>query len=88
MDTSSDKELEPQELDEILSKLKESMQSDVRQAAVWNTLGLILLKSGRLQVHFHYFSFLIIIAFFFFNFLKISDMDFVVFRVPFQYCHL
>ena len=54
VDSSSDKELEPQELDEILSKLKESMQSDVRQAAVWNTLGLILLKSGRLQVHFHY----------------------------------
>lgn len=54
VDSSSDKELEPQELDEILSKLKESMQSDVRQAAVWNTLGLILLKTGRLQVHFLY----------------------------------
>lgn len=49
-DNSSDKELEPDELEEIISKLKESMQSDIRQAAVWNTLGLILLKSGRLQV--------------------------------------
>ncbi|XP_009333902.1 probable UDP-N-acetylglucosamine--peptide N-acetylglucosaminyltransferase SPINDLY [Pyrus x bretschneideri] len=48
-DGSFDKELEPQELDEINSKLKESMQSDVRQAALWNTLGLILLKTGRLQ---------------------------------------
>lgn len=54
VDSSSDKELEPQELDEILSKLKESMRSDARQAAVWNTLGLILLKTGRLQVHFLY----------------------------------
>lgn len=49
-DNSSDKELEAEELEEILSKLKESMQSDIRQAAVWNTLGLILLKSGCLQV--------------------------------------
>lgn len=28
------------------------MQSDIRQAVVWNTLGLILLKTGRLQVHY------------------------------------
>ncbi|KAL6174976.1 hypothetical protein ACLB2K_051620 [Fragaria x ananassa] len=49
VDDSSDKELEPQELQELLSKLKESMQSDERQAAVWNTLGLILLQTGRLQ---------------------------------------
>ncbi|KAK4568867.1 hypothetical protein RGQ29_004333 [Quercus rubra] len=48
-DNNSDKELEPKELEEILSKLKESMQSDIRQAAVWNSLGLILLKTGRLQ---------------------------------------
>ncbi|KAH7549780.1 hypothetical protein JRO89_XS13G0081400 [Xanthoceras sorbifolium] len=46
---SLDKELEAEELEEILSKLKESMQSDIRQAVVWNTLGLILLKTGRLQ---------------------------------------
>lgn len=50
MENSSDKELEPQELDEIISKLKESVQSDIRQAAVWNTLGFVLLKTGRLQV--------------------------------------
>ncbi|CAK8566220.1 unnamed protein product [Lathyrus sativus] len=48
-ENSSDKELEPHELEEILSKLKESMQSDIRQAAVWNTLGFILLKTGRVQ---------------------------------------
>ncbi|KAA3460598.1 putative UDP-N-acetylglucosamine--peptide N-acetylglucosaminyltransferase SPINDLY [Gossypium australe] len=48
-DNVLDKELEPEEVDEILSKLKESMQSDIRQAGVWNTLGLMLLKTGRLQ---------------------------------------
>ncbi|XP_010927572.2 uncharacterized protein [Elaeis guineensis] len=46
---SSDKELEMVELDEILGKLKESVQSDPKQAAVWNTLGLILLRTNRLQ---------------------------------------
>ena len=50
MDNNSDKELEPKELEETLYKLKESMQSDMRQAALWNSLGLILLKTGRLQV--------------------------------------
>ncbi|XP_042499019.1 probable UDP-N-acetylglucosamine--peptide N-acetylglucosaminyltransferase SPINDLY [Macadamia integrifolia] len=48
-DNGSDKELAPEELEEILLKLKESVESDVRQAAVWNTLGLILLRTGRLQ---------------------------------------
>ncbi|XVE56664.1 hypothetical protein DITRI_Ditri04bG0029000 [Diplodiscus trichospermus] len=48
-DNGVDKELEHEELEEILSKLKESMQSDIRQAGVWNTLGLILLKTGRLK---------------------------------------
>ncbi|KAL5544015.1 hypothetical protein UlMin_007799 [Ulmus minor] len=48
-DNSRDRELEPEELEEILSKLKESIKSDIRQAAVWNTLGLMLLKTGRLQ---------------------------------------
>ncbi|XP_021908957.1 uncharacterized protein LOC110823008 isoform X2 [Carica papaya] len=48
-DTGSDRELEPEELEEILSKMKDSMQSDIRQAVVWNTLGSILLKTGRLQ---------------------------------------
>lgn len=48
-DTSSDKELEADELEEILSKLKKSIQSDKRQSNVWNTLGVILLQSGRLK---------------------------------------
>ncbi|KAJ0047782.1 hypothetical protein Pint_15608 [Pistacia integerrima] len=48
-ENSLDKELEPEELEEILSKLKDSMQSDIRQAVLWNTLGLLLLKTGRLQ---------------------------------------
>ncbi|KAJ6808620.1 putative UDP-N-acetylglucosamine--peptide N-acetylglucosaminyltransferase SPINDLY isoform X1 [Iris pallida] len=46
---NSDKELELAELDDILKKLKDSVQSDVKQATVWNTLGLILLRTGRLQ---------------------------------------
>ncbi|CAL1405287.1 unnamed protein product [Linum trigynum] len=48
-DNSMDKELGADEIGEVLSKLNESMHKDIRQAAVWNTLGLILLKSGRLQ---------------------------------------
>ncbi|CAA2939586.1 probable UDP-N-acetylglucosamine--peptide N-acetylglucosaminyltransferase SPINDLY isoform X1 [Olea europaea subsp. europaea] len=53
---SLDKELEPQELDEICFKLRESIRSDVRQAPVWNTLGLILIKTGRLQGAISVFS--------------------------------
>ncbi|XP_077253079.1 tetratricopeptide repeat (TPR)-containing protein [Tasmannia lanceolata] len=45
----SGEELELQELEDILLKLKESVLSDVRQSVVWNTFGLILLKTGRLQ---------------------------------------
>lgn len=48
-DCNSERELEPKEFDEILCKLKESMKSDIRQASVWNTSGMILLKTGRLQ---------------------------------------
>ncbi|XP_010484046.1 PREDICTED: probable UDP-N-acetylglucosamine--peptide N-acetylglucosaminyltransferase SPINDLY [Camelina sativa] len=48
-DTDSFKELEGDELEEILSKLKDSIKLDVRQAAVWNTLGLMLLKAGCLM---------------------------------------
>ncbi|KAL6524564.1 hypothetical protein OROHE_016235 [Orobanche hederae] len=59
---SSDKELDPQELDEICSKLRESMELDVRQASVWNTLGLILLRTGRLQSAVSVFSSLLEIA--------------------------
>ncbi|XP_058749101.1 probable UDP-N-acetylglucosamine--peptide N-acetylglucosaminyltransferase SPINDLY [Vicia villosa] len=61
-ENSSDKELEPHELEEILSKLKESMQSDIRQAAVWNTLGFILLKTGRVQSAIAVLSSLLAIA--------------------------
>ncbi|XP_027126493.1 uncharacterized protein [Coffea arabica] len=52
----SDKELEPNELDDIILKLRESMDSDIRQAPVWNTLGLVLLKTGRLQSAISVFS--------------------------------
>nr|XP_027123893.1 UDP-N-acetylglucosamine--peptide N-acetylglucosaminyltransferase 110 kDa subunit-like [Coffea arabica] len=52
----SDKELEPKELDDIILKLRESMDSDIRQAPVWNTLGLVLLKTGRFQSAISVFS--------------------------------
>lgn len=52
----SDKELEPNELEDIILKLRESMDSDIRQAPVWNTLGLILLKTGRFQSAISVFS--------------------------------
>ncbi|CAM8972658.1 unnamed protein product [Rhodiola kirilowii] len=45
----SDKELEPEVVEETIAKMKESVQRDVRQTAVWNTLGFILLKSNRVQ---------------------------------------
>lgn len=61
-DNGLDKELEPEEIEEILSKLKESMQSDIRQAGVWNTLGLILLKTGRLQSAITILSSLLVLA--------------------------
>ncbi|KAL1323422.1 hypothetical protein HN51_033771 [Arachis hypogaea] len=61
-ENSSDKELEPHELEEVLSKLKESMQSDIRQAALWNTLGFILLRSGRVQSAITVLSSLLAIA--------------------------
>ncbi|CAN1291498.1 Probable UDP-N-acetylglucosamine--peptide N-acetylglucosaminyltransferase SEC [Linum perenne] len=55
-DSNLDKELGPDELGEVLSKLKDSMHTDVRQEAIWNTLGLILLKSGRFQNAISVFS--------------------------------
>ncbi|PNY03939.1 putative UDP-N-acetylglucosamine-peptide N-acetylglucosaminyltransferase SPINDLY-like protein [Trifolium pratense] len=61
-ENNSDKELESHELEEIISKLKESMQSDIRQAAVWNTLGFILLKTGRVQSAISVLSSLLAIA--------------------------
>ncbi|KAH9620006.1 hypothetical protein KSS87_003505 [Heliosperma pusillum] len=48
-ESTSDTELDVEELEEILSKLKESVLSDIRQVPVWSTLGMILLKTGRLQ---------------------------------------
>lgn len=50
MGDSFDEELEIGELDEILIKLKSSVESDPRQAAVWNILGLVLLRGGQLQI--------------------------------------
>lgn len=49
-DYSLGKELGAKELDEVINNLKDSMKSDMKQASVWNTLGMILLKSGRLKV--------------------------------------
>lgn len=50
MGDSFDEELETGELDDILSKLKSSVELDHRQAAVWNILGLVLLRGGQIQV--------------------------------------
>lgn len=49
-DSRSGKELKPTELEDILSKITKSMISDFRQTSVWNSLGLVLLKTGRIQV--------------------------------------
>lgn len=49
-DCSSDEELDPEELENILAKLKEAVKSDVTQVSIWNALGIILLRTGRLQV--------------------------------------
>ena len=46
----SDKELESEEIEDVYSRIKESMRSDSRNAGVWSTLGFILLRTGRLQV--------------------------------------
>lgn len=75
-----DKEIGPEELEEILSKLKDSMQSDIRQTVLWNTLGLLLLKTGRLQVRY------VIVDLFH---ISCSDIDFIMLsRVLYQFCHL
>ena len=47
-DNTSNEELEQEELDEVCSKLKHSLQSDVSQAA-GNTLVLLLLTTGRVK---------------------------------------
>ncbi|XP_078173752.1 tetratricopeptide repeat (TPR)-containing protein isoform X1 [Carex rostrata] len=53
---SLDKELDERELGEILAKLDSSMQADVKQASVWNSLGAILLKMGQLKSAISVFS--------------------------------
>ncbi|PKA65703.1 T-complex protein 1 subunit epsilon [Apostasia shenzhenica] len=53
---SSDKELDSGELEEIISRLKDSMNSDAKQPTIWNTLGLILLRTGRPQWKYGTFS--------------------------------
>ncbi|KAM3374589.1 putative UDP-N-acetylglucosamine-peptide N-acetylglucosaminyltransferase SPINDLY isoform X1 [Capsicum galapagoense] len=61
-DCSSDKELDPEELENILAKLKEAVKSDVRQVSIWNALGIILLRTGRLQSAISVFSTLLDIS--------------------------
>ncbi|MCD9558984.1 hypothetical protein HAX54_016693 [Datura stramonium] len=61
-DCSSDEELDPEELENILAKLKEAVKSDVRQVSIWNALGIILLRTGRLQSAISVFSTLLDIS--------------------------
>ncbi|XP_075100003.1 uncharacterized protein LOC107777220 [Nicotiana tabacum] len=61
-DCSSDEELDPEELENILAKLKEAVKSDVTQVSIWNALGIILLRTGRLQVAISVFSTLLDIS--------------------------
>lgn len=61
-DYSLGKELGAKELDEVINNLKDSMKSDMKQASVWNTLGMILLKSGRLKNAISVFSSLLGVA--------------------------
>ncbi|KMZ58179.1 hypothetical protein ZOSMA_79G00200 [Zostera marina] len=59
---NTDNELGNDELQSIISKLKETVRYDIRQAAVWNTLGLMLLWSGRLQSAISVLSSLLVMA--------------------------
>ncbi|XP_019245031.1 PREDICTED: probable UDP-N-acetylglucosamine--peptide N-acetylglucosaminyltransferase SPINDLY isoform X2 [Nicotiana attenuata] len=61
-DCSSDEELDPEEIENILAKLKEAVKSDVTQVSIWNTLGVILLRIGRLQSAISVFSTLLDIS--------------------------
>lgn len=61
-DCSSDEELDPEELENILAKLKEAVKSDVTQVSIWNALGIILLRTGRLQSAISVFSTLLDIS--------------------------
>ncbi|XP_044342408.1 UDP-N-acetylglucosamine--peptide N-acetylglucosaminyltransferase 110 kDa subunit isoform X1 [Triticum aestivum] len=62
MGDSFDEELDTSELSEILVKLKSSVELDPRQAAVWNILGLVLLRGGQLQSAISVFSTLTTVA--------------------------
>ncbi|KAH9287628.1 hypothetical protein KI387_031745 [Taxus chinensis] len=44
-----DNELQNDEIEDIVCKLKKSVQGDDRHALVWNTLGLLFLRTGRVQ---------------------------------------
>ncbi|XP_009760976.1 uncharacterized protein LOC107821162 isoform X2 [Nicotiana tabacum] len=61
-DCSSDEELDPEELENILAKLKEAVKYDVTQVSIWNALGIILLRTGRLQSAISVFSTLLDIS--------------------------
>ncbi|KQK11097.1 probable UDP-N-acetylglucosamine--peptide N-acetylglucosaminyltransferase SPINDLY isoform X2 [Brachypodium distachyon] len=56
MGDSFDEELDASELEDILVKLKSSVELDPRQAAVWNILGLVLLRGSQLQSAISVFS--------------------------------
>ncbi|KAK4375829.1 hypothetical protein RND71_006506 [Anisodus tanguticus] len=61
-DCNSDEELGPEELENILAKVKEAVKSDVRQVSIWNALGIVLLRTGRLQSAISVFSTLLDIS--------------------------
>ncbi|KAK3166266.1 hypothetical protein QOZ80_1AG0043590 [Eleusine coracana subsp. coracana] len=62
MGDSFDEEFETGDLDDVLVKMKNSVESDPRQAAVWNILGLVLLRGGQLQSAISVLSYLTTIA--------------------------
>lgn len=44
------KELQKDEVESVVRKLKEATLLEAGQSSVWSTLGLLLLRSGRIQV--------------------------------------
>lgn len=48
---NSGNELRKEELEGVTSKVREGLQADSGQATLWNTMGLLLLRTGRLQVN-------------------------------------
>lgn len=85
----SDKELEAEELEDVHLRLKESMQIDSRHGGVWSTLGLILLRTGRLQVRKVFSLIKYLISDFVGELRKfILPCTLFFFRVLFQFCHL